>query len=279
MKLRKFKKELAYSLKGKVPENKIALLPSGFQRIGNVVILKLKPELKSYVKDIGKIVSEKLNAKTVCMLRGVSGEFRKPKIEVIAGKGTETVHKENNCFYKIDVAKLMFAKGNVRERGRLAALVKPNETVVDMFAGVGYFSIPVARFAKPKKIYAIEKNPEAVKYLKENCRLNKVNIEIINNDCRRVPLREVADRVIMGYLPYTWKFLPAAFGFLKNRGVIHYHDVFQKKQLWEKPREILEKEAIKAGYKLEKILHKKIVKQYSPGIYHVVIDGSFKQSS
>ena len=83
----------------------------------------------------------------------------------------------------------------------------------------------------------------------------------------------------MGYFPGTDKFLPTAFSFLKNHGVIHYHNIFSKQELWGKPIKILKKYAEENGFKLEKVLEKKIVKDYAPNVYHVVVDAEFRKTS
>ncbi len=277
--MKKFRQFLETKLKGKIPAGKLKFLPSGFQRIGDIIILNLNPELDRYSRHIGRIVLDEFRIKTVCAKTGgIKGDTRKPSVKKIAGNGTETIHRENGCMYRLDVTRIMFAKGNVRERGRIAGIVKSGETVVDMFAGIGYFSIPIAKFSSAEKIIAVDKNPEAIKYLKENIKLNKIkNIEPVLGDCRKIRMENAADRIIMGYLPGTEKFLPAAFSFLKNSGTIHYHNICPKDKLWKKPLEELKRDAEKSGYRLEKA-GKRIVKQYSPGIYHVVLDGFFSKT-
>ncbi len=277
-----FKRTLRDSLKNKIPKNKLCFLPSGFQRVGHVVILDLKPEIVRYKKMIADIILKKYPyIKTVCRkIGGVKGEKREPGIEIISGNGSETIHRENGCLYKIDVCKLMFAKGNTRERGRVADIVMSGETIVDMFAGLGYFSIPIAKRNPKSFVYSIDINPVAISYLKENCRLNGIkNIKIIKKDCKKVGLKGTADRIIMGYLPGTERFLSKAFLFLKDSGIIHYHNIYRKEELWKRPIRVLEDRAKKSGYRLNKVIYKKVVKQYSPGVYHVVLDVHFKKQS
>jgi len=255
------------------------LLPSSYQIIGQVLVLKLPKIKEQSKKTIAQAIVKLLPyVKSVCEIKQVSGELRKPKIKVLYGVQTETVHKENTCLFKLDVSKIMFSKGNLTERKRLIPQIKKGEVILDGFAGIGYFSIGLAKFSKARKIYSIEKNKTAFSYLKENIRLNRLeNIVPVYGDFRKVKLPEKADRIVMGYLPNTCKFLPAAFGFLKNTGVIHYHDIFSKNELWEKPLEILEKTAKENGFKLEKVLEKKIVKDYAPNVYHVVVDAEFRK--
>jgi tRNA wybutosine-synthesizing protein 2 len=280
--LKSIKQLLVEALKDELTQEQLKFLPSGYQKIGDIVIVNINPEIAEFKNEIGKIILKKIpNTRTVCNKIGnITDEERLPQIEIVAGDdNTETIHKEHGCLYKLDVSKVMFSKGNLKERHRLQELIKPNETVVDMFCGVGYFSIPIANFAKPSKIYAIDINPDAILYLNENIHLNKVEgkIDVILGDCREVvkKLGKIADRVIMGYLPNTSKYLDSAFAVLKEKGIIHYHDVFKEEDLWDKPIEILKKSAEENGYVLEKILDKIIVKSYAPRVFHVVIDGKF----
>lgn len=255
-------------------------LPSSYQIIGDILLLKL-PKVKSAAreKEIGEAILKIFPyVKTVCEIKNVSGEFRRPEIKILAGKSTETIHRESGCIFKIDVSKIMFSKGNHFERKRLISQIKSGETIVDMFAGMGYFSVPLGKFSKAKKIYSIEKNKKSFGYLKENILLNRIqNIEPVYGDCAKTILQEKADRVLMGYLPKTYKFLSAAFDFLKDKGIIHYHDTFSKNELWDGPLKILEKEAGNGGFMLEKILNKRIVKDYAPNVYHVVMDATFEK--
>jgi tRNA wybutosine-synthesizing protein 2 len=275
-----FKEILTENLKGKIPDKKLQYLPSGFQIIGNIALVNFRPELKKCRKDVGNTVLKNFSyIKTVCSKEGIRGVYRKPEIKIIAGrKKTVTVHKENGCLFKLDVSKLMFAKGNMKERARLPDIVGQGETIVDMFAGIGYFSIPIAKKNPFCNIYAIEINPVAVKFLEENCMLNRTpNIKIIKGDCREAGknLFNAADRVLMGYLPKTYEYLPYAFRFLKRKGIIHYHDVYKENELWKGPVSVLKNSAEKSGFGLEKILYKGIVKSYAPGKFHIVVDAEF----
>ncbi len=281
MKPEKFRKLVLDKLGKKLTDDQISMIPSGFQRIGNIAIINLPEGLHVRSKAIGNLLIKNYKyVKTVCMKTGdVSGELRKPCVNIISGeKNTVTIHRENRCWYKIDVARLMFSKGNLSERARIPEMVRPGETIVDMFAGIGYFSIPIAKFSDPSKIFAIDKNPVAIKYLKENIRLNKVSDRVVAmlGDSREVKFGDIGDRIVMGYLPKTHEFLSAAFEAMKpDGGIIHYHDTFSKEELWERPIDILETRAFKNGYNLERITHKEIVKEYAPNVFHVVIDAVF----
>jgi tRNA wybutosine-synthesizing protein 2 len=233
----------------------------------------LSQEASKYSREIARALLEEFRVRTVCAkFDGVKDILRKPSIRKILGNGTETTHRENGCLYRLDVTKVMFAKGNVLERGRLAHAVRPGETIVDMFAGIGYFSIPLAKTRRPAKIYAVELNPKAIKYLKENIKLNRVDsIRPIAGDCRKVEIPEKADRILMGYFPGTEQFLDKAFSLLKPEGWIHYHNIYPEAELWTKPLAELNAAAKKAGYRMTRH-EERIVKQYAPGVFHAVVD-------
>lgn len=251
-------------------------LPSGFQRIGDVAVVNM-PGLAKHEKAIGRYLLRALKARAVYKKGPVRGEFRLPRMVRLAGRAGVAVHRENGCLFTIDVSKLMLSKGNLFERGRI--IPGEGETIVDMFAGIGYFSLPLARKSPSFQLIAIEKNPVAVRYLRKNIRLNGLgNVQVIQGDCRRVAVAEKADRVLMGYLPGTEAFLPAAFGFLKDRGILHYHTLYRKGDLWERPLAVLTAAGLREGFALQKILYKRVVKSVSPRRYHVVVDALFRRT-
>jgi len=271
----RFKDVLKEGLEGEIPRGKLELLPSGFQRVGDIGVLFLDDGLEGHESVIGKFVMERFGLRSVFRKGRISGELRKPGMKRIAGRANTTVHRENGCLFKIDVSRLMFSKGNSFERGRVAA--GEGEDVVDMFAGIGYFCVPVAMKTSSCRVFGIEKNPVALRFLRENLRLNRIeNVEVIEGDCRDVAGLK-ADRILMGYFPGTEMFLEKAFSFLRREGVIHFHNVCRRGELWRGPLGMLETIALENGYRLEKILHKRVVKQYSPCKVHVVVDGKFRK--
>jgi len=264
---------LRAALRDLLTPEELELLPSGFDRIGHVAILSLPPQLKHKSAEVGQALLQLKGIRTVALKGGVVGRYRKPQLKIIAGEWvTETTHREHGCTFELDVSQVMFSVGNLYERGRIAKLVRPGETVVDIFAGVGQFSIPIARHAKPYKVYAVELNPVAYGYLCENIRLNRVGsvVEPLLGDCEKVAPRGVADRVIMGILHVTHRYLPLAIQVLKpSGGVIHYHESVPSELRFERPIERILSAA--DGGRVE-ILNKRLVKRYAPGVDHVVID-------
>ena len=83
-------------------------------------------------------------------------------------------HIDNGIRYTYDVTKNMFSKGNISEKLRIAKFDCEDEVVVDMFAGIGYFTLPYLVKAKAKTVYACDWNPDAVSFLRHNLHVNKV---------------------------------------------------------------------------------------------------------
>ncbi len=254
-----------------IPEHEKKLLPSGWQILGDVIIITLRDELLIRKFDIAKaLLTMYPGCRTVLLDRGIGGQLRLPDREVIAGDITETIHRENGCIFKLDAMRIMYSRGNLAERNRMSRLGK-GEIVVDMFAGIGYFSIPMAVHSRPLKIYAIEINPVSFGYLRENIRLNRVEniIEPIEGDCALITPQGIADRVIMGYFdahPYLEKGISA----LKAGGILHYHEAVPE-AVEQRPAERVIETAEKKGRKAEMITIRRI-KKYSPGVWHMVVD-------
>jgi len=254
-----------------IPLHEKELLPSGWQLLGDVIIITLREELETRKNDISKaLLSMYPGCRTVLLDRGISGQMRQPMREMIAGDNTETIHRENGCLFKLDAMQIMYSQGNLAERKRMSKLGN-GEIVVDMFAGIGYFSIPIAVHSKPLKIISIEINPVSFGYMRENIRLNRVDniIEPVEGDCALVTPRGIADRVIMGYFdahPYLEKGISA----LMHGGILHYHEAVPE-AVEQRPVNRIVETAGKLARKVE-IIEARKVKKYSPGVWHVVVD-------
>ncbi len=254
--------------------DELKLLPRGYKRIGHVAIIFLPRGLANRTQEIARRIIDLSGAKTIAVREGdISGRYRVPMLRVVAGNpDTETIHRENGCRFKLDVRKVMFSTGNVHERNRVIELVSPWETVIDLFAGVGQFSIPIAVHALPRKVYAVELNPVAYKYLMENIRMNRVGhiVKPLLGDCSDVAPRGIADRVIMGILHLSHKYLPLAIQVIKpDGGVVHYHESVPSGLRFERPiKRILQA----ASCRKVEIINRRVVKRYAPGVDHVVVD-------
>ncbi len=256
-----------------IPDDKKELLPTRWEQLGHVLIMKIDAGLDDWLEEIAGAYSEVLGAETVLRdVGGITGEYREPVLELVLGAETEATHVENGIKYRLDAARLMFSSGNVDERIRMASVCKNAEIVVDMFAGIGYFTLPMAVHSNLEKIFAYEINPLAHKYLIENLKLNRVEevVETKLGNCTEAE-EDVADRVVMGYVGTTHEFLPKAVRILRESGIIHYHETCPDRLMPDRPKGRI-KQAAKTEGKTAEILNIKTIKSYAPGVSHVVVD-------
>jgi tRNA wybutosine-synthesizing protein 2 len=259
-----------------LPVPLVGFLPDKWEKIGTVVTIHLPVELRQYQEIVGKVYAEVLGCASVLNdVGGISGVYREPVVELMYGSPmTETIHTENGIRFRLDPQKIMFSSGNLKERRRMAQASTSRETVIDLFAGIGYFTLPMAVYSRPKKIFACEINPLAYRYLSENIVLNHVTtiVEPLRGDNRKTAPKDCADRVILGYLKEPQIFLSTAFDCLRNHvGTLHYHEVV--------PFELIPKQPFRHIEKVAKLYHRRVellkvqtIKSYAPGVDHVVLD-------
>jgi tRNA wybutosine-synthesizing protein 2 len=213
-------------------------------------------------------------ADTVLARGGIEGRHREPSVSVIAGEGdTETVHHEHGTEYALDLAEVMFSPGNKAERARMGRAVSGDEHVLDAFAGIGYFTLPMARSGA--RVTAIERNPAAFSYLLENTMRNGVSgrVEPYRADCRDV-LDSYGgpgfDRAVLGYYD-AHEYLGAVLPVLAAGGVVHVHEATPQPLAPDRPVERLREAADGCNRGIE-VLDTRTVKGYSEGVVHTVVD-------
>jgi tRNA (guanine37-N1)-methyltransferase len=293
-------KTLQEALIGKIPERILDLIPKSYDIIGDIAIIEFdkfnrirdkqsyeyKKEIASAITNINKnvlIVYEKKSK--------IKGLYRLRELDLLYGEDkSETIHKENNCFFKLDVKKVYFTPRLVFERRRIASSeIDENELIIDLFAGVGTFSIQIAK-NNNVKIYAFDVNPEAYEFLKENIEVNILRGDIIANniDVRKLlnptnklgqDLCHKADRVIVNLPEISINFINLiCFLIKKSGGILHFYQFSEKPNPLEKTIKILEVELSNYNYEITSIINSKIVKHYSPKSELVVVDLKIKAS-
>ena len=267
------------ALNGVISQEEVTQLYGGFDIVGDIAVIKIPDSLLSKKKMIADALMKHVKSvKTVLMqTTPVSGKYRTRSLEVIGGEQrTETVSKEHGCVFKIDLAQAYFSPRLSTERLRIAELVKPGETVTNLFAGVGTFSIVIAKKVPETKGYSIDANPAAHELALENIRLNKVGdrVTAMLGDAREVveQVKGEADRVLMPLPEEAADFLDVAVKALKRpSGVIHYYThVYAEKRenVFDEARKELDK-SIKADYE---VTAQRIVREVGPRWYQVVLD-------
>jgi tRNA (guanine37-N1)-methyltransferase len=274
-------KTLAQVLENQMPPHLLASLPRALDVIGDIAIIEIPPELKAHERLIGEAILEtRKNVRTVLAKVGaVSGTFRLREFEIIAGEPkTATVHKEYGCQYNVDIAKAYFSPRLSHEHNRVASLVQKDETVVDLFAGVGPFSVLIAKKNADARIYAVDINPEAIEFLKRNIRLNRVENRVIPilGEARQVieeRLIGVADRVIMNLPEKAMEFIDAACRAVKpSGGIVHYYAFVRLPDSLENAQRRFSEAVEKAGRKVDGFLSAKTIRATAPYEWQVVLD-------
>ncbi len=285
-------------LRGKLPVDLLESIPKSFDIIGNIAIVELdifnqfenKIELKENIAN--SILKVNKNVKSVYEKVGkIKGTYRLRKLNFIKGiKVTETIHKENNCLFNLDVKKTFFSPRLLYERKRISSdNIKSGEKIVDLFAGVGPFSIQIAK-DNNVIIHSFDINPHTIKYLKENIRLNRLkgniiphvmDVKFLLNPSSPIgkSLNHKIDRVLMNLPEDSIKYIDVACFLIKeNGGIIHNYQFCEKENSIQTAINHLKQELEKFQMQLS-INQAKIVKAYSPKGDMIVIDAFIKKSN
>jgi tRNA (guanine37-N1)-methyltransferase len=268
-------------LESKLPPHLLASLPRAIDFVGDIAIIEIPQELDAYKTMIGEAILETYkNVRTVLAKASViSGTYRLREFSAIAGEPkTETIHKEYNCQYYVDLAKAYFSPRLSYEHSRVAHLVKEGETVVDLFAGVGPFAIQIAKTHENVEVYAVDLNPDAVEFLKRNIKLNRVEgkVQPILGDAKQIVkerLAGVADRVIMNLPEKAIEFVDAACKALKPEGgIVHFYCFVSVSDSLENMKLRFIEEVEKCGRRVERISFSRLVRATAPCEWQVVLD-------
>ena len=285
---------ISEQLKGKLQEKEIEDLKTSFDIIGDIVILEIPENLKDQKQIIGEAALNFTKRKSIFMKKSaIEGITRTRQLEHIAGdKALETIHKEHGARFKLDVSKVYFSPRLATERKRIAKQVKDKETILDMFAGIGPFSIIIAK-EKNVDITAADINKSAIEYMEENIKLNKLKGRItpVLGDVNQIAKEDQKfsnslnmadekfqknntkfDRIIMN-LPGTAKdFLDLAISLINDEGTIHYYEFSDS---YDSGIKRIKKIAESQNKEVEVLATRK-VKSSRPGEWHIVIDVKIK---
>jgi tRNA (guanine37-N1)-methyltransferase len=269
---------LKKTLEDVLSEKESEELFSAFDQVGDIIIVRIPDSLLSKKEIIGKTLLEQV--KTVKSVfyqaSSVEGDFRTRDLEILAGENkTETEYKEFGCRFIVDVEKAFFSPRLSTERDRIADLVQEGETVINMFGGVGMFSIIAAK-RKKCTVYNIDINPIASKLCEKNIELNKLAGKVISihgDAAKNVEekLKDKGDRVLMLLPERSDEFLDSAILAAKNDGIIHYYSHIHADDK-SKAAKLSEKHYSEITTVKSNILDSKIVRAVGPRYYQTVVD-------
>lgn len=166
-------------LHGTIPPDIIGRFSGHFEVIGTIAVISLPPEILPYKIPIADaILALRKDVCTVLMkVHPVRSSARTAGYEILAGDTTVTEYREGGCRYRFDLARVFFSGRLAHERMRVAGLVRPGERILVPFCGVGPFAIPAA--IRGASVVAVEQNPDAVFWFRENLRLNGVSDAVL----------------------------------------------------------------------------------------------------
>jgi tRNA (guanine37-N1)-methyltransferase len=269
------------ALEDKLPKQLLSKIPQAFDIIGDIVVIDIPPPLKPYQTVIGEaILQTQKNVKTVlAKASDISGVFRVRDYDFVAGEyKTQTIHREFGCQYYVDIAKAYFSPRLSHEHERVASLAREGETVVDLFAGVGPFSVLIGKWKSSAKVYAVDINPDALELLKVNVNVNKVEDHVfpILADARKIAstqLKGKADRVIMNLPETAIDFVDAACNAIKfEGGIVHFYGFVRAPNTMEDFQKRFKELAEKNGRKVEAFIFAKSIRETAPFESQVVLD-------
>ena len=279
---RKFRaSNLVEAVDDKLPSHMLGAIPRSYDIIGDIAILEMPEGLLPYGHIIGEALMQLIpHVKTVMAKAGpVTNTYRIRIYNVLAGeRSTLAQHSESGCIFRVDPCKAYFSPRLSFERRRIAANVRPGEILVDMFAGVGPFSIIVSKLGNPAKVYAVDINPEAASFMLQNVLINRLRgrISVVLADIRGTSARllsNYADRVIMNLPTESIAFIPQACSLLKHEGgIIHFYTFVSEQLSHEAIIENLKEKIESASRNVVEILVIRTVKGIAPREMQLAID-------
>ena len=274
---------LKQAMSGVLTEKEMGELYGAFDQIGEIIILRIPESLLLKKKMIGKVLLEKVKtAKSVFYQSSpVEGEYRIRQLELLAGEDrTQTEYKEHGCRFQVDVERTFFSPRLSTERQRIADLISDGETVINMFGGIGMFSIVAAK-KKNCHVYNIDINPVAVELCSKNILLNKLKgrVESIEGDAAESIEKRLsgkADRVLMLLPERSDEFVDSAIRACKDEGIIHYYCHIHSDKKNDVPT-LASTHFLSTTNVKSVVLGSKIVRPVGPRFYQAVVDAAISK--
>ena len=264
-------------------------IPTKWEKFADVVIL---PQ-NAFVEDEWKpddsmwhTIADSLNVQRIARMGEVEGEYRKSGVELLLGDDDWVVRREHGIDYGYNFTQCMWSAGNVTERGRIANSNHEGERILDLYAGIGYYTLPFlsegargpngerGQGRSAEHVVACEWNPTAVKALRWTLEANEVQDKctIIEGDNRNQRFEAEFDRVNLGLLPSSEEGYGVALQALKSKGgILHIHGLASGGNEDEWAEELAQKLEKMVSFSCS-VEHIERVKWYAPHQRHIVVD-------
>lgn len=237
-----------------------------WQRVGESLIFS---DISLIDREMAEDIVNKGFATSVLKRTGsVSGSERRPSLNVLSGKPSDTVHRENGINFILNPEKIMISKGNISERGIPFLKLLRGRKILDMFSGIGYFSLPMAAKMNSDELTCTDINSTAIEYLLKSYRASEIStkLEALNMDCRLIPPERKYDIILMGNFK-SINYLPAALSHIENIGqiILHY---LSPTGTHSSHMELIMKSCRSMSF-LFNLLETHRVKSYAPHLWHM----------
>ena len=229
--------------------------------------------------ELWTVVATALKVERIGRFSEIVGEKREPTVEMVLGDEDWVIRRENGVDYGYNLTECMFSAGNVNERRRMGEIVQRGEVVLDLYAGIGYYTLPILMHSQAEHVHCCEWNTNSFRALESNLKDNGVSercsLYFGDNRVTADDLQGIADRVILGLLPSSQDGYSVAMRALsESGGVLHIHGVAPAKdhsswadQVMDELQSINTNRSIEARVPIR-------VKSYAPHWDHVVLDVS-----
>lgn len=218
------------------------LAGGAFDLIGDIAITKIR-ERERAITLADSLMETHPNIRGVYLDKGITGPFRLRELELLSGEPrTETQYRENGVLFRLDISKVYFSPRLATERMFVSKEVREGEYIIDMFAGIGAFSLNIAKNQKAA-IVAIDSNSDAIRYMRESIALNRLAGTIdprCGDSAEIIDTLPDADRIIMNLPHESYQYLCKAFGKLRKNGILHYYEILGMAGIEERMEEFRE---------------------------------------
>lgn len=267
-------------------------IPKKWERLNDLVLFQKESfqgekweQVIAQNDDFFQRVADTLNVKRIGRQQPISNDvMRSAQTELLHGSDGWVEVKDNGVVYGFDVTKVMYSSGNVTERRRMGALQSDGETIIDAYAGIGYYTLQLLVHSNVERIHACEINPNSIQALEWSAQRNEVESRLTihpqDNLITLEKMKNSADRILLGYLPSseaTWRLAVQALK--QSGGTLHIHMNVEEEQIegWvEKTIRKCLDYAQELGREWNVTAnHLEKVKWYAPRVRHVVLDVSF----
>ena len=291
--------QLKEVIQGFIPqgmEHVFEFIPTKWERLDDLILFPKEAftqpiwgEIIQDKNDFFEQIATVLQGRRVGRQQPIANDtIRSSQMELLLGDSGWVEVKDNGLFYGFDACKVMYSSGNVTERHRMGSLNVEGEIIVDAFAGIGYYSLPLLVHGKATHVHACELNPESIKALNWAAEKNDVSQSITihegDNQSTLPSLRGIADRVLLGLLPSSeaaWK--PAISTLKEQGGSLHIHMNVEEEHIEQWVKDTIQT-CLNYAKRVDRDWrcthqHLEKVKWYAPRVRHVVLDVSFSSSN